>query len=66
LHDRLLSQDPPHSSPLEHCCRALTNSGYVNFVKGNTATYVDNNSIYGWVNSIKGFMPYRYIVDNNL
>jgi hypothetical protein len=66
LHDRLLSQDPPHSSPLEHTCRALTDSEYVNFVKGNTANCIDNNSIYGWVTNIKGFMPYRYMVDNNL
>lgn len=67
LHDRLLAQDPPHSSPLEHCCRALTNSEYYNFVKGNTAdNRVNRPDIYGWVNNIKGFMPYRYLVDNKL
>jgi hypothetical protein len=66
LHDRLLSQDPPHSSPLEHCCRALTEDEYINFVKGDVANYVDNSHIFGWINNIKGFMPYRYMVDNNL
>ena len=24
LHDRLIAQDPPHSSPLEHCARAMS------------------------------------------
>lgn len=73
LHDRLLAQDPPHSSPLEHCCKALTNEEYYTFNKG-CATNADDigeglifeSHSQGWVNNIKGFMPYRYIVDNSL
>ena len=77
LHDRLLSQDPPHSSPLEHCCRALTDEEYKQFYKGKL--YVgdydaESDSLpmslnlkdCGWVNNIKGFIPYRYLVDNKL
>ena len=33
LHDRLLSQNPPHSSPLEHCARAMSNEEFVSFTK---------------------------------
>ena len=77
LHDRLLLQDPPHSSPLEHCCRALTDEEYKQFYKGKL--YVgdydaESDSLpmslnlkdCGWVNNIKGFIPYRYLIDNNL
>lgn len=82
LHDKLLAQDPKHSSPLEHCCRALSNEEYKRFFKGKiinvgceTETYEDDSYSedvlipidgQGWVNNIKGFMPYRYIVDNEL
>ena len=62
LHDRLLSQNPPHSSPLEHCARVMSDSEYFNFVKGNT-TDATNNSIYGWCNNLKGFISYRYMID---
>ena len=34
LHDRLLSQDPPHSSPMEHCCLCVTKDEYNNSFKG--------------------------------
>ena len=69
LHDRLLAQDPPHSSPLEHCCKALSNSEYytaVKTVQGFNREKHENRKDYGWINNIKGFMPYRYIVDNSL
>jgi hypothetical protein len=67
LHDRLLAWDPPHSSPLEHCCKALTEEEYYQAVKGcRFNTNELDNSNYGWVNNIKGFMPYRYIIDNCL
>lgn len=33
LHDRLLSQDPPHSSPLEHCARAMSKYEYTSFYR---------------------------------
>ena len=84
LHDRLLSQDPPHSSPLEHCARAMDNKEYDTFVKGkitdrrgvydfqNPYDYAREESIFnrkkvgGWCNNLKGFIPYRYFIDNNL
>ena len=80
LHDRLLSQDPPHSSPLEHCARAMSDEEYVSFIKGvpdmieyekdeiaisYLKTYEDSPEA-GWCNNLKGFIPYRYMIDNNL
>ena len=72
LHDRLLSQDPPHSSPLEHCARAMSNEEYKVFIKGkNIGTiapylYLFDDTSKGWCNNLKGFIPYRYMIDNNL
>ena len=62
LHDKLIAYDPPHSSPMEHCARAMSDSEYFNFVKGNT-TDAPNNSIYGWCRNFKGFIPYRHIIE---
>ena len=53
-----------HSSVFEHCARAMSDSEYFNFVKGNT-TDAPNNSIYGWCRNFKGFIPYRHLVENN-
>jgi len=69
LHDRLITQQPPHSSPMEHCCRAMNIDEYSDFVKGSRT--IRNNNLYnnpssGWCTNIKGFIPYRYFLDNNL
>jgi thymidylate synthase ThyX len=60
LHDRLLAQDPPHSSPLEHCAKAMTQEEYWSSF-GTTSQNTKGN---GWCNNLKGFIPYRYLVDN--
>lgn len=65
LHDRLLSQDPPHSSPLEHCARAMSHDEYYGFFKG----FIRDPELYngnGWCNNLKGFIPYRYFIDNKI
>ena len=65
LHDRLLAQDPPHSSPLEHCARVMSHDEYYGFFKG----FIRDPELYngnGWCNNLKGFIPYRYFIDNNL
>ena len=70
LHDRLLAQDPPHSSPLEHCARCMEDEEYFHFTKTKPAfTEEEKNrgnevSDFGWCNNFKGFIPYRYMVDN--
>jgi thymidylate synthase ThyX len=84
LHDRLLAQDPPHSSPLEHCARAMSEDEYRGNIKGKINLINDREfqtefaamtgytplsgaceeKALGWCNNFKGFIPYRYIVDN--
>ena len=73
LHDRLISQDPPHSSPFEHCARVMTPYEYETFIKGVGVAYMgeegirfEDYSAHGWCANIKGFISYRYIIDNNL
>jgi thymidylate synthase ThyX len=62
LHDMLLAQDPPHSSPLEHCAQAMTDEQYY----GIFGTTIQNTKGWGWCNNFKGFVQYRYMVDNKL
>jgi len=72
LHDRLLNQEPPHSSPFEHCARAMNDSEYNTFVKGQVEWYTENyisiplKKSKGWCYNLKGFIPYRYIIDNKI
>ena len=78
LHDRLLAQDPPHSSPLEHCARAMNPLEHETYIKGvielididepeyNGGIYEPKFSEKGWCNNFKGFIPYRYLVDNKV
>ncbi len=54
LHDRLLSQNPPHSSPMEHCCLCVTEDEYNNSFKGQEK---------GWFRNYKGFKSYRQIIE---
>lgn len=67
LHDRLLTQEPPHSSPFEHCARAMSDVEYHHFVKGeNFKENINPQPALGWCYNLKGFISYRYIVDNSL
>ena len=78
LHDKLVAYDPPHSSPMEHCARAMNSEEYAAFIKGNldveidadgyieVSTHINNYNSFGWCNNLKGFIPYRYFIDNNL
>lgn len=74
LHDRLIAQNPPHSSPLEHCARAMSDEEYFTFRKGDisltrapigTSFYLDNDHTSGWCNNFKGFVQYRHIIEND-
>lgn len=69
LHDRLLNQQPPHSSPFEHTARAMSDEEYytaVKTVQGLNREKAITRRDLGWCNNLKGFIQYRYIVDNNL
>ena len=64
LHDRLLANG--HMSPLEHCARAMTDLEYHTFIKGRIEEDESKNNpnIYGWCNNFRGFIQYRYMIDN--
>ena len=95
LHDRLLMQDPPHSSPFEHCARAMSDEEYYSSIKTskypviipkndedreinggvvNCELYPQHleygknidKTMYGWCRNFKGFIPYRYMIDNKI
>ena len=80
LHDRLINQDPPHSSPMEHCARAMSDEEYFKSYRGNTLPlgylnkedaliegYLDKkDKNVGWCGPYKGFMSYRYFIDNKI
>ena len=56
LHDRLIAQNPPHSSPMEHCCLCVSEEEYNNSFKG-----VEK----GWFRNYRGFKSYREIVESS-
>lgn len=78
LHDKLLSQDPPHSSPLEHCARAMSHEEYKAFIRGEgqkreaghykaiCGSPIFSEDAHGWCNNFKGFIQYRYLIDNGI
>ena len=56
LHDRLIAQNPPHSSPMEHCCLCVTEDEYNNSFKGQEK---------GWFRNYKGFKSYRQVIEES-
>ena len=86
LHDKLIAYDPPHSSPMEHCARAMSDEEWQEFYKGrlyrnkmeyyirnHSNDYVDTEILEpyselenGWCYNLKGFIPYRYMIDNKI
>lgn len=69
LHDQLL--ESKHFSPFEHCARAMSEEEYEIFVKGNGkhttmhAGLVFDEECKGWCNNFRGFIQYRYLIENN-
>lgn len=65
LHDRLLASG--HMSCFEHCARAMSNEEYSALYKGRCDVYTseeENKANQGWCNNFKGFIPYRYLIEN--
>jgi hypothetical protein len=72
LHDRLLESH--HMSAFEHCARAMSDEEYNHFIKGefmvthSEPEYEDlgefPESAKGWCNNFRGFIQYRYLVEN--
>ena len=76
IHDKC--KELNHSSVFEHCARAMSDEEYECFLKGereinknanhwsDVEYFYDYDKIFGWCNNLKGFIPYRYFIDNNL
>lgn len=73
LDDKLLAQQPPHSSPMEHCSRAMTDHEYKMNVKGEAAGYTNGDEdpylemeddSRGWCRNYRGFIQRRYLIEN--
>ena len=77
LDNRLVNQNPPHSSPMEHCSRCMTEIERHQFVKGEikatSKVEIDSitlhangtHSAFGWCRNFRGFIPYRHIIETN-
>lgn len=64
LHDRLLFSG--HMSPFEHCAKAMSDNEYSHFLNGYTPGTINiSDNIKGWCMNFKGFIQYRYIVEQN-
>ena len=59
LHDRLITADPLHASPLEHCAQVMDFEEYYSFRKGKVE-YIES---LGWCRNFKGFKQYRYLIE---
>ncbi len=60
LHDKLVSQNPPHSSPMEHCARAMSNHEY--YYKFGVTPFSEADKK-GWCRNFRGFIQYRHIIE---
>ena len=61
LHDHLLESG--HMSPFEHCARAMSEEecSYLYKSVGPNPEHFET----GWCNNFKGFIQYRYLIENN-
>ena len=61
LHDGLLRDK--HMSPFEHCAKAMNDDEYYLFSKGMDG---QKSHEHGWCNNFRGWIQYRYLVENNI
>lgn len=75
IHDKC--RELNHSSVFEHCAIAMSNEEHNSYLKGkgewwehpfdsSLDKFVTNKNMQGWCNNFKGFIPYRYLVDNRV
>ncbi len=61
LHDTLLESQ--HMSPFEHCARAMSEEEY-GYLYKSVGPNPEHFEI-GWCNNYKGFIQYRYLIEND-
>lgn len=70
LYNRLVSQSPPHSSPMEHCAKVMNNEEYKSFAKGQMpkstpySIQVPTEDMKGWCRNYRGFIQLRHLIEN--
>lgn len=71
LYYKLISQDPLHASPMEHCSKAMTSDEYVTYIKGKSSDkllgdgkLLFNDDSKGWCRNFRGFIQLREILEN--
>ena len=69
LFDKLVAYEPPHSSPLEHCGKCMSDREYITYFRGELPNGENLELIYsgehGWCRNFRGFFPLRHLVENN-
>ena len=60
LHDDLLKNH--HMSPFEHCARAMSDKEYSEY--SDIRIHSDTEIQYGWCNNFRGWIQYRYLIEN--
>ena len=71
LYDKLVSYEPPHSSPMEHCGKAMSELENSLFTKTYVKEDEDTGAIVkvteeGWCRNIRGFIPLRHLVESKI
>ena len=68
LYDKLVAYEPPHSSPMEHCGRAMYELENEMFTKTYVKEDEDTGVMMkvteeGWCRNFRGFIPLRHLIE---
>ena len=71
LYDKLVAYEPPHSSPMEHCGKAMSELENEMFTKTYVKEDEDTGVMMkvteeGWCRNIRGFIPLRHLVESKI
>lgn len=71
LYDKLLSYDPPHSSPLSHASLTMSKEERQLYTKTYVKEDEDTGAMIkvteeGWCRNIRGFIPLRHLVESKI
>ncbi len=68
LHDKLVSANPLHASPMEHCAKAMNEKEMYAHVRGIDSgmghSYDFSKNDHGWSGNFQGFIQYRKMFKN--
>ena len=76
IHDKMITANPFHASPFEHCARAMSYEEFKTYFRGKAEDFdsgVAENSLivteasdsnFGWCRNFKGWIQYRELIEN--